>query len=363
VESTLVGGRGVKAGDTVYLLGGTYRRRPKEQYEVKLVGEEGRPVQVRAAPGQRATIDGGLLVNEPSAYLWVRDLEILVSEPNPTKPVSAGSHPEDFTRPWGGLNVNGGRHNKYINLAIHGCRQGVSWWAGDVDSELHGCLIYDNGWPATDRGHGHAVYTQNKDGTKTITDNVMTGGFAYALHAYGSPRAYVNGYRVEGNVCYHSGPLLVGGGRPSEGIRVVGNYLYGADMQLGYDAPYNEDCVVRDNVVANGRIGIKNFRRVEKEGNVVLSDRDPRPAGALVVLRPNKYDAGRANLIVYNWERTHAVPVDFGKFLKPGERFRLMNPRDFYGKPVFAGEYRGAAVDVPVDGEFGAFVVLREPSA
>jgi hypothetical protein len=360
IESTLAGGRGVKAGDTVYLLGGTYRRRPKEQYEVKLVGEEGRSVRVRAAPGERATIDGGLLVNEPSRYLWISDLEILVSEPNPQNPVGPGSHPADFTRPWGGLSVNGGRHNKYINLVIHDCRQGVSWWVGDTDSELHGCLIYDNGWPATDRGHGHAIYTQNNDGTKTISDNIMTGGFAYTLHAYGSSRAYVNRYLVEGNVCYRAGPLLVGGGRPSEGIRVVGNHLFGAGMQIGYDAPHNEDCVVRDNVVVNGAINVKNFRRVENEANTVLSDRDPRPAGALVVLRPNKYDARRANLVVYNWERKPTVAVDLSKFLKPGERFRLMSPRDFYGKPAVSGEYGGSAIELPIDGEFAAFVVLRD---
>ena len=75
-----------------------------------------------------------------------------------------GSHPADFTRPWGGLNVQGGRNCKYIHLVIHDCRQGVSFWSGDQGGELYGCVIYDNGWPATDRGHGHAVYTQNREG-------------------------------------------------------------------------------------------------------------------------------------------------------------------------------------------------------
>src|SRR3954465_15864611 len=60
VESSLLGKRGVQPGDTLYLLGGTYRRRPNEKFVVKLVGAEGKPVHVRPAPGERATIDGGL---------------------------------------------------------------------------------------------------------------------------------------------------------------------------------------------------------------------------------------------------------------------------------------------------------------
>jgi hypothetical protein len=59
----------------------------------------------------------------------------------------------------------------------------VSWWAESRDSERYGCLIYDNGWKAPDRGHGHAIYTQNNEGIKTIADCIMTGGYGYTLHA------------------------------------------------------------------------------------------------------------------------------------------------------------------------------------
>src|SRR5205085_12458403 len=143
-----------------------------------------------------------------------------------------------------------------IGLVIHDCRQGVSFWSNAHDCELHGCIIYDNGWPATDRGHGHAIYTQNKEGTHAITDCIMTGGHAYTLHAYGSRNAYVDNYLVEGNIAYNAGSFLIGGGRPSHNIRVVRNYLYGVSMQIGYNAPFNEACVVRENVIVNGGLSI-----------------------------------------------------------------------------------------------------------
>jgi len=59
---------------------------------------------------------------------------------------------------------------------------------------------------------------------------------------------------------------------------------------------------------------------------------------------------------------TKASPwnVDGSAFLRRGDRFRLMDPRDFYGKPVLAGTYRGKPIRVPVAGEFAAFVVMKE---
>ena len=359
LASALGGKHAIRPGDTLYLLGGTYRKRPDDKFAVRLAGAEGRPVHVRPAPGERATIDGGLAVFDPSADLWVWDLEILVSEPQPTKPVGPGSFPKDFTRPWGGLDVHGGRRCKYIGLVIHGCRQGVSWWSGSRDSELHGCLIYDNGWPATDRGHGHAVYTQNKDGTKAITDCIMTGGHGYTLHAYGSKNAFVDNFLIEGNVAYNAGTFLVGGGRPSRHIRVLDNYLHGVSMQVGYSAPSNEDCEVRNNVIVNGDLTIKKFKKVVKEGNVVLPKRAKRPAEPRVVLRPSKYDPHRANLVLYNFGGKRTVDVDPGMFLKRGESYRLMNPRAFFGKPLLAGTFDGKPLRVPVSGEFAAFVLLK----
>jgi hypothetical protein len=359
IESALLGKKAIKPGDTLYLLEGTYKRRPEEQFVVKLVGTEEKPIHVRPAPRARVTIDGGLFVLDPSAHVWIWDLEMLVSEPQPTKPVSAGSFPGDFKRPWGGLNMKGGKQCKYINLVIHDCRQGVSFWAEASGGELHGCLTYDNGWPAVDRGHGHAIYTQNKDGIKAITDCIMTGGHGYTMHAYGSKNAYVDNYLIEGNVVYNGDLFLIGGGRPSRNIRVLKNYLYNVSMQIGMTSN-NEDCEVRDNVIANGSLNIKNYKKAVKENNVVLAKNAPRPKDNQAIVRPNRYDPNRANVIVFNWEKKPAIDVDPGTLLKKGDNYRLMNPRDFFGKPILTGTYDGKAFQVPVSGEFAAFVLLRE---
>jgi hypothetical protein len=186
--SALAGRHKVAPGDTLWVAGGTYVKPADSShgFPVALAGRAWAPVRVRARPGERATVDGGLVVQAPAEYVWIEGLELLVSQPRPGRPVPPDPSYRNVNRPWGGLNVNAGTGCKYINLVIHDNCQGVSFWSGARDSELYGCLIYDNGWQGTDRGHGHAVYTQNRDGTKTIRDCIMTGGFGFTMHAYGS---------------------------------------------------------------------------------------------------------------------------------------------------------------------------------
>ena len=363
ITAAFGGKASIAAGDTVWLHGGTYKYRSEVGsmgFPVKLAGRDGAPVHLRAWPGERVTIDGGLNVQPPATHLWIWDLEILVSEPRPEKPVPPDPTYRNVNRPWGGLNVYSGTGCKFINLVIHNNSQGMSWWLGSTESEVHGCIFYDNGWAGTDRGHGHAIYTQNDAGVKAITDCIFTGGFGYTLHAYGSSRAYVNNYLAEGNVAYHAGTFLIGGGRPSHGIRVFTNFLYGANLQLGYSAPTNEDCIVRGNLIVNGSLSVNRFGRVVNEDNLVFTKSAPRPTRPRVVLRPNKYDPRRAHLAVFNWEKRASVAVDLSAFLQAGERFRLLNPRDFFGQPVLSATLSSQPVSVPVEGEFAAFVVLKE---
>jgi hypothetical protein len=361
IASALDGSQKVAAGDTIYLLAGTYRRRPQELFEIRLVGSENNPIQIRALAGMRARIDGGLSVQNPSAYVWVRDLEIFVLEPLPEKPVSPGSSPEDLKRPWGGVNMHGGKDCKYINLVIHNCNQGISCWKDAINAEIYGCIIYNNGWQGTDRGHGHCIYTQNDEGVKVISNCIMSCRFdgTYTLHAYGSERAYVDNYLVEDNIFYSKGPFLIGGGRPSQNIRVFRNYLHNVEMKIGYDAPYNENCEVRDNIIVNGELNIVKYKQAIQKDNLIVKENEQRPKGVKTIFLPNRFDRNRAHLAIFNWEKKEKVEVPVKTFLQNGEPFCLVNPEDFFGKPVLEGVCRGDTIEVPMKGEFAAFVILK----
>jgi hypothetical protein len=359
LASALNGRKEVRPGDTICLLEGTYRRRPQELFEVRLTGSPDQPIHVRPVANHRVRIDGGLAVQSPSAHVWIRDLEIFVSEPLPEKPVSAGSHPQDLNRPHGGLHMHGGRNCKYLNLAIHHCNQAISCWKGEIDPEIYGCLLYDNGWLGVDRGHGHCIYTQNDEGVKTISNCIMTCRYdgSYTMHAYGSERAYVNNYLVTENICYGRGPFLIGGGRPSQGIRVHRNFLYSVDMRIGYTAPSNEDCDLRDNLIAHGRLEIVRYRHAVQENNLILAKTDPRPSQPQAILLPNRYDPSRAHLVIYNWSKAPTVEVDAGAFAQDGDTLELFDPKNPFGPPVTTATRRNGTIRVPLSGEFAVFLV------
>ncbi len=93
--------------------------------------------------------------------------------------------------------------------------------------------------------------------------------------------------------------------------------------------------------------------------NLVLAKDDVPPKGMRAILRPSRYDARRAHQTVLNWERRPEAEFDAGEFLKPGESYRLLDPRDVFGKPVRAGTADGRPITVPVTGKFAAFAVMK----
>lgn len=85
-------------------------------------------------------------------------------------------------------------------------------------------------------------------------------------------------------------------------------------------------------------------------------------------MRQNKYDPHRANLVICNWQKKSAVEVDLSKptttaskkerLVKLGDKYRVQDPHDFFGKPVASGIYQGKSIKVPMKNEFGAFVLV-----
>lgn len=348
LASALAGRQKVAPGDVLWVRGGQYRPGTR-LLTLGLAGREGAPVHVRAAPGERATIlDTQVMSSESAAHFWLWDLELTSSVPPGRQ--DAGPPTGDV-----GIFLRWGEGCKLINLAVHDLPGGgISWWTEAGGGEVHGCLIYGNGRRPDAPRHGHGIYTQNRDGVKTISNCIISvpGGDPFSIYASGTARAYVDNFLLEDNIVHDRGPVLVGGGRPSRGLRLLRNHLYGVDLRLGGGAE-NEDCELRGNVFAGGAVTIDRFKKATDEGNVRgLPDR----RGTLI---PNKYDPRRAHLAVYNGANAPAVAVEVAGFLKAGEPYRLLDPRDPFGAPVAEGTCAGTTITVAVKGRFAAFVVLK----
>jgi hypothetical protein len=102
------------------------------------------------------------------------------------------------------------------------------------------------------------------------------------------------------------------------------------------------------------------------------------PTGVWVSVRPNLYEPGRANVVVYNWDLRPTVQVDLSAAgVKPGDTFEIRDGENWFGPAVASGTYEGGTVAIPMTGlqvalpngvvpnpqphtapQFGIFVVL-----
>jgi hypothetical protein len=75
------------------------------------------------------------------------------------------------------------------------------------------------------------------------------------------------------------------------------------------------------------------------------------PTTTLVVVRPNTYEPGRANIIVYNWGNQASVAVNVGGVISTGNQYEVRNVQNLFGAPVASGTYNGSGtITVPLGG-------------
>jgi hypothetical protein len=369
----------VHAGDTIWLRGGTY----SGTYHSTLTGTASAPIIVRQYAGERATIDGGNSGGMPilvvgGAYTWYWGFEVMSSDPNRISQ-QASSQPSDIGRGEGVVidqTPGSGVGTKFINLALHDTRQGVSFWKEAKDSEIYGCVVYYNGWQGPDDGHGHGIYVQNDTGTKRIVDTVIAQQFGQGIHAYGSENAFLNNLYLEGNTAFENGNLtsywqrntLVGGGSTANNPTLISNLLYYPNgprpytaLKLGYSAPC-ANLTMSNNYVANNSEfqctgmaisgntfygAIVGLDESQFPDNTYLNH---RPATNAVFVRPNVHELGRANITVFNWTLQSSVDVDLTGIAYVGSTFQIRNAQDFFGSPVVSGTYAGGTVSIPMSG-------------
>jgi hypothetical protein len=388
IASALGGAHAIAPGSTLWLTGGVYKnpKRGDNDYFTltNLKGTAEKPIHISAVRGERVVLDGGLLAQTPLEHVWVWDLEIVTSE-NFTQPrvtQTAGSN-VSFNRPAGGLNIMGGKHCKYIDLIIRdNTNGGCGFWTPAEDSDLYGCIIYDNGTAGPDRTHGHCVYAQNKDGTKIISNCIFSVAKeygCYSMHAYGSSKAFVQNFIVEQNITYdcegsNHAPFLVGGGTTDFNIVVRNNLLNGcSELNVGAHTKANQDCTVTGNFIVNGDLKIQKYDTANVSGNHVINGvftpTDVKtlnakentvvpkaPDAPVIFVLPNAYDAGRAHVAIYNFKNEASVRVDVSTVAKSGH-FRLLDPKDYFGKPVLEGDIADGRITVPMKGSFRALVL------
>ncbi len=372
-------------GDVIWLRGGVYRKNGQvTKFESDLQGAPGQPITVRQYPGERATIDGNIMqINGGWVNYW--GFEIMNSHSNRLTGES-GPFPTAFWSIQNGktndLAVSGfdlrAPNVKLINLVIHdSIGGGIGISALAENPEIYGTISYYNGWQGCDRGHGHGIYIQNADPSSArIEDNIFYGNYALGIQATAN-EFLVDNLHLEGNVMFlngilargHQGNLLIGPatgqarnallkqnivfdteGSDSDSVigyiggttdaRLIENYF----QTSVFFSQNNENLFLASNVFLSGTLFLD---RNEYPDNLYLTN---APQTNHVIIRTNKYEPGRAHIIVFNWENSAAISIDPGEFLPPGERFEIRSAQNYFGGPVLRGTYNGAPILVPLKG-------------
>ncbi|MBX6331679.1 MAG: right-handed parallel beta-helix repeat-containing protein, partial [Gemmatimonadaceae bacterium] len=436
LPTALAGARGaVQPGDTVWLRAGTYG---PGSFHATSSGTAAAPIIVRQYPGERATIDGNLVVDGQYTWFWGFEL---------TSSTTSNTNLEAITSHCPGC--------RFINLVIHDVSgSGLGLWSEGPDQEAYGNILYNVGYYAPGATQwAHGIYAQNQTGTKRLINNLLFDTFGYGLHVYGSDAAYLRNFTIDGNVVVNSGlgsgmDYQIGGTVPVENLTFTHNMSYlspgrrSNTARIGYTwGPVNTDGTITDNYFV-GQVMVSHWKRVTFERNTVidpvgavitleladgqgmttglwssnnylkhtdgvqfavvdpsgekgysltgwqqatgldhgssLSSDTPVDAPQHIVVEPNQYEPGRANVIVYNWPRSASVSVDLSGVLDAGDRYEVRDAQNFFAPPVLSGTYSGDPIAIPMDArpaapaivppphpppptgpEFGVFVVLR----
>jgi len=72
--------------------------------------------------------------------------------------------------------------------------------------------------------------------------------------------------------------------------------------------------------------------------------------GTRVFVRPNRYEPGRANIVVYNWDNLSKVAVNVCSVLAAGTDYEVRNAEDFFSAPVISGTFDGEPLQLPMRG-------------
>jgi len=284
-------------------------------------------ISVIPKAGELPIIDGGLVVNGSDVVF--RDLEICFTGWTLRVSTETGSAPSDI--PSAVLEINAASC-KFINCVIHDFPV-LGFWASAVNAEMYGCVVYHNGWSAPDRGHGHGIYTQNSTGIKTIKDCIVFNNFGWGIHAYSSSGANLKNLVFEGNTCFGSGKLhsssypnyLLGSGSgQADNCQFLANMSYGAGgLQFYEDGASN--VVLTDNYMPDGITGI--YTATTESGNYWGAE-----VGNRVFVRPNEYQADRANVTIYNQDLANSIAVDLSGVtgLVAGDSILARNVQDYF---------------------------------
>jgi hypothetical protein len=396
-------GSTIQPGDTVWLRGGTYIG----TFDATLCGTPARPIIVRQYPRERATIQGTMTIEGCDTWYWGFEVAnvnagtqnvIGVDDHGPrTKLINLIVH--DHSGDGIGLWAEAPDAEAYGNIVYNNGFCGADGAPPNCTSFGHG--IYSQNETGAKLLRDNIVFQSVGYGFHLYAESQFLHNFTLDGNV-----SFNNGTAQEGD------NFLVGGSNPVTGLVFTRNMSYqnpvigASGTWLGRVSAQNVDAVVQDNVLVSGApvlrlwrwssVTVTGNRLVDRpefhsmldqlgpssgwtwSGNNVWGDSSQKevtidgvdytwsgwrqltglgssdtftlgaPTDQWVYVRPNPYEAGRAEVAVYNWSGAGSVSVDLTGVLTPGQAFEVRNVQRIWDAPVLSGTYGGGSVSLPI---------------
>jgi hypothetical protein len=432
----------VVPGDTIYLRGGTYKGSFVSKLagtSTKPITVKSYPNEWAIIDIASLTDVASRALRISGAWSVFRDLEVTNSATGRQYSVSGarvpGVHNIDVLAPnvklinlviHDATHCGIGLQEKAVNAEVYGCliyNNGTSKlehgiYAGGVSpnvKKIADNIIFNNA------GNGLTVHSSSQtlmEGYLVEGNTVLNNGLLHSERRNWNLGVGTNRFErvsVVNNFSYRSSPALdlqMEYGSVNKDIEIRGNYFAGGILRVTSSSPAamtNNQFVGSSSVLTfdMAQSASASFRTWNSNGYFAREDSgrpfkvvkssysfeewkkatgldansfyaSGRPRTVDVFMRPNLYEAGRANLIVYNWPMQDFVDVNVKSVLSPGARYQVINAQDPFSEPVLSGVYNGEPLRLPLKGlsvastadpkhprppsatspEFGAFVLV-----
>ncbi len=391
------GGR-VHPGDTVWLRAGTYGSgEGRSDYHATLTGTSTAPIIVRQYPGERATINGDIAVDGSDTWYW--DFELTNTNASTTNVQAINSHcpgcrfinlvVHDHSGDGIGLWAEGPNQVAYGNIIYNNGFRGTSstqFGHGIYAQNNTGTKLLQDNIIFNQFGYGIHIYGSELaflnnftvDGNVSFNSGVGSG----MNYTFGGSSPLIN-FVATNNMAYYN-PNLIGNsmrvgynfGTTNQGGVVTNNYIVGTAFVSQWTSnltftgntvinPSGTALLIDQDVPTGSTVDHNTYFSSAASALLVLGDgfslsqlqskfgwdthstlTTSLPQNHVVV-EPNTYEKGRANIVVYNWNGSGSVTVDLSGVLNAGDHFEVVNAQNFFGAPVVSGTYTGS-VSIPL---------------
>ena len=398
----------IKPGDTLWIHPGTYLG----VYKSTLNGNANAPIIVKAISDFEVILDGNVTSNDAvfsieGTFVWYIGLTITNSNPNRIEGMPNLST-RDGVYFIGANNklINCIIHNNggcgigfwkpAINAEIYGCIVYHNGYRGTTRGHGHGIylqnqtgtkLITDNiffnsfgiGIHAYSEGYenkgfkieGNTFFNSGLPGADFLERHIIAGGlkpvddvvvnenYFYNKPNYASKAGVQFGYSSANSKAEFTNNYVVESSfyniKNWNSVTFTGNSMVSSTKQMqliAFDSFFNiNNPNFNNNQYYKGNLGLLTFQEwknaTNQDGSSTYSS--SVPTSTTYFIRKNQFEAGRANLIVYNWGNQKNVDIDFSEVLSVGYEYEIYDVSCLSCGPISFGIYDGSPISVSME--------------